>query len=336
MIQWLVGDCRQILNELPENSVQCCVTSPPYYGVRDYLGKWEGGNADCNHLNDPLCSNKSTLQGYSGEHVKLRTHGMPFSKVCGKCGARRIDNQIGLEDSVDLYVENLVCVFDRLKSVLRSDGTFWLNLGSSYVGGIKGGVAKNLLGIPWKVTLALQKAGWILRSEIIWYKVGGMPESVKDRPTKQHEQIFLFVKQSDYFFQQTTPSLRSVWPISSEALHENHAAPFPQKLVVQCLSSSTKKGDVVLDMFGGSGTVSLVAERMLRNSIYVDLNKEYKELAVRRIASERVGARRRLPSRFVGGFFSEAFNGISNRILSNANGDKEGEQPTKRIKLVRR
>jgi DNA modification methylase len=168
-----VGDCRQILRSLPAQSVHCCVTSPPYFGLRDY------GHED----------------------------------------------EIGLEQSPDAFVEQLVDVFREVRRVLRNDGTLWLNLGDSYAndgkwGGHTGGKhakalhcspigrnkkytglkPKDLIGVPWRVAFALQQDGWYLRQDIIWHKPNPMPESVRDRCTKAHEYIFLLSKQGAYYF----------------------------------------------------------------------------------------------------------------------------------------
>lgn len=158
------------------------------------------------------------MVGYSSEDVKIRTFTMPYKEVCGKCGAKRIDQQLGLEKTPEEYVEKMVRVFQEVKRVLRDDGSLWLNLGDSYsVGGRGGGPPggkqatnvgallgpktcpdglkpKDLCGIPWRVAFALQKDGWVLRQEIIWQKPNPMPESCTDRCTKAHEQIFLFAK----------------------------------------------------------------------------------------------------------------------------------------------
>ncbi len=179
----LVGDCRAVLATLPAQSVQCCVTSPPYFGLRDY---------GC-------------------------------------------DGQIGLEQTPDAYVAEMVAVFREVRRVLRDDGTCWLNLGDSYSTHAAGKVAnpmakstlagvrtqevanassraqgayrkdaslpeKNLMGIPWRVAFALQADGWVLRQDIIWYKKNPMPESVEDRCTKAHEYVFLLSKGPRYFY----------------------------------------------------------------------------------------------------------------------------------------
>jgi len=234
----LQGDCLQQLATLPAASVQCCVTSPPYWGLRDYgTAKWEGGDPDCDHKKvSPGCASigKSTLgpnrDGVSGQATNGHQQ-EGFKDYCGKCGAKRIDSQLGLEATPDEYVANMVAVFRAVHRVLRDDGTLWLNLGDSYAapngrssGGTYGrgpnsqlahmqdaqeiGViktwgdlpAKNLVGIPWRVAFALQADGWWLRQDIIWHKPNPMPESVTDRCTKAHEYIFLLTKSARYYY----------------------------------------------------------------------------------------------------------------------------------------
>jgi DNA modification methylase len=215
------GDCVQSLRALPEKIVHTCVTSPPYFGLRDYqTGKWEGGEPDCAHMEyDGMDSiNTSSTLGYSPggkERGEKRAIGennttaertkRQFRTICGKCGSRRVDAQIGLEQTPDEYVAKLVEVFREVRRVLRDDGTLWLNLGDSYAGswGSQGrdysgvGVSalssrqvmasqrkmsgtgstsksglkpKDLIGIPWRVAFALQADGWFLRQDLIWAK----------------------------------------------------------------------------------------------------------------------------------------------------------------------
>jgi DNA modification methylase len=213
------------MRTLPDASVQCCVTSPPYYGLRDYgTAEWEGGSADCDHKkvqDEAGAISKSTLGGGKKTTGHLQEG---FKDVCGHCGARRVDRQIGLEQEPDEYVARLVDVFRGVRRLLRDDGTLWLNLGDSYanVGGSDGrrtqGYAlagggfdrpnttgegikpKDLLGIPWRVAFALQADGWWLRSAIIWHKPNPMPESVRDRPTSAYEMVFLLAKSDRYFY----------------------------------------------------------------------------------------------------------------------------------------
>ena len=225
----LIGDVIEQLQTLSDESVHCCVTSPPYWGLRDYgTAKWEGGNPECDHKREHFGKNPSDKQlsnsGSAEGHSRL-----VYKDVCGKCGAVRIDNQIGLEKTPEEYVAKIVEVFREVKRVLRDDGTLWLNLGDSYCGsGVNDGTVnpgiskakercdvstvsrpntkisglkpKDLVGIPWRVAFALQADGWYLRSDIIWSKPNPMPESVTDRPTKAHEYVFLLTKKAKYYY----------------------------------------------------------------------------------------------------------------------------------------
>jgi DNA modification methylase len=224
------GDALEILRELPSESIQCCVTSPPYYGLRDYgTGEWVGGDKDCPHMRTTKIS-ENTQTGHKSMYEQGQTAGDAIYKSqCPECGAVRVDQQIGLEETPEAYVHKLVAIFREVKRVLRNDGTIWLNLGDSYVGGNYRGSAtnvsnkqqsnkgtsnfiatkaiipvgykaKDLYGIPWRVAFALQADGWYLRQDIIWSKPNPMPESVKDRCTKSHEYMFLLSKSSQYYF----------------------------------------------------------------------------------------------------------------------------------------
>lgn len=236
-VRIMQGDCREVLRSLPAASVHCCVTSPPYYGLRDYqTGLWEGGDPACDHESRSKKRNAGSQPGTGNAGNVLRDGIAGVIRRC-HCGAHRIDRQIGLEESPEAYVAELVAVFREVRRVLRDDGTLWLNLGDSYSGGKTGrtdsdrnarmaeaygcgrGIQsselydggrqraipeglkpKDLIGIPWLVAFALRADGWYLRSEIIWHKPNPMPESVTDRPTNAHESIFLLSKSRKYFY----------------------------------------------------------------------------------------------------------------------------------------
>jgi len=191
------GDVRDVLHALEDESVQCVVTSPPFWGLRDYgTGTWEGGDEDCNHrTGDQVTQTLHELSVYHRRDSPVGSGVRPGSdnSECKNCGAKKIDKQLGLETTPEEYVENLVSVFQEVKRVLRKDGTVWLNLGDSFMN-------KNLVGIPWRVAFALQADGWHLRSDIIWNKPNPMPEAVKDRPTRCHEYIFLLTKSRKYYY----------------------------------------------------------------------------------------------------------------------------------------
>jgi site-specific DNA-methyltransferase (cytosine-N4-specific) len=219
------GDCRDSLRQMKEEGikVQTCVTSPPYYGLRDYgTGTWIGGDENCSHKRDSKHSDK-TITGHANKDLTVGD--AIYKTVCPKCGAERKDLQIGLEETPQQFINNLVEVFAGVWDVLADDGTLWVNLGDSYAGsngngqheqsfgqskytpfesptsGKKLGIKpKNLLGMPWRLAFALQDFGWYLRQDIIWHKPNPMPESVKDRCTKSHEYIFLLSKKPNYYF----------------------------------------------------------------------------------------------------------------------------------------
>ena len=239
MIRLLSGDCRDVLATLPAESVQCVVTSPPYYGLRDYgTALWDGGDAACDHIRPGR--ERRSFNGHGvdygrGSFPSSVQSAEPFTDTCGKCGAVRVDRQIGLEATPDEYLATMVGVFREVRRVLRRDGTCWVNMGDSYNAGGKGqrlasapadrgragrvysgwvaseidggrfvnapGLApKQLLLMPARLALALQADGWWVRSDVIWCKPNPMPESAKDRPTSAHEHIFLLTKSARYFY----------------------------------------------------------------------------------------------------------------------------------------
>ena len=231
------GDALAMLKTLPSDSVDCCVTSPPYYALRDYgTGHWEGGDPNCPHYRTSKYS-EATSTG----HKAMMDNGSPvgdaiYKSVCPLCGAIRVDEQIGLEETPEEYIEKLTNVFREVRRVLKPGGTCWINIGDSYWGsgsrgfdfgntitekskiqaGSKGTIDlsnvpalkgnagsykdKDLIGIPWMLAFALRADGWYLRQDIIWAKTNCMPESVTDRCTKSHEYIFLLTKQPHYFY----------------------------------------------------------------------------------------------------------------------------------------
>lgn len=338
-IQILKGDCREVLRTLPDESVHCVVTSPPYWGLRDY--------------------------GVAG--------------------------QIGLEASLDDWLEQMVLLMDECRRVLRDDGTAWINIGDGYCAAPNSGhgwessgltkpngrerkiqiaqkaamsghrdfgdlKSKDMIGAPWRLAFALRAAGWWLRQDIIWHKPNAMPESIGDRCTKAHEYLFLLSKSARYYFDadaiaepsspntrsrikmpdgwdtgagghgnfhrggrekgatrdkvpgvtpksapedsnirakgsfhaSTTAILesrnkRSVWTVATKPFKESHFATFPPDLIEPCILAGCPAGGTVLDPFGGAGTTGLVADRLGRNAILIELNPEYAAMAERRI-----------------------------------------------------
>lgn len=183
------GDCLEEIKKLPDKSVYCCVTSPPYYDLRDYkTGEWVGGNPDCNHEGNKQSFRAGKKRSFS-------------DATCIHCGAIMTDKQIGRESTPDEYISNLVKIFKEVKRVLKDDGTLWIIIGDSYATKNEGVYKpKDLIGIPWLLAFALRADGWYLRQDIVWRKTNAMPESVKDRCTKSHEYVFLLTKSSKYYF----------------------------------------------------------------------------------------------------------------------------------------
>lgn len=299
------GDCRETMARWATEGVkvQTCITSPPYYGLRDY--------------------------GHSG--------------------------QIGLEESPEEFIDNLVDVFRHVRNILADDGVIWVNIGDSYYNYrpgkgqalVKQSVASNdqdlpqtcarrgnkldglkekdLIGIPWMLAFALRADGWYLRQDIIWHKPNPMPESVRDRCTKAHEYIFLLSKSKNYYFDNeaikydatstdntnrnrdetrlnntpgrtkmgglkkndyTKANKRSVWTVNTKPYKGAHFAVYPQELIEPCVLAGSREGDIVLDPFMGSGTTAAVAIKNGRKYLGCELNQEYESLQQERITIE--------------------------------------------------
>ena len=218
------GDCRETMRKWASQGIkaQTCITSPPYYGLRDYgTGKWIGGDESCSHKRDSKYSDK-TITGHANKDLTVGD--AIYKSVCPRCGAVREDRQLGLEETPEQYIKAMVEVFRCVWDVLEDDGTLWVNIGDSYAG--SGGAGnqfgqlekgltkykqggkpqdfgckpKDLIGIPWMLAFALRADGWYLRQDIIWHKPNPMPESVQDRCTKAHEYIFLLSKSQKYYY----------------------------------------------------------------------------------------------------------------------------------------
>ena len=264
-IEILVGDSRSLLPQINSQSVQCCVTSPPYWGLRDY------------------------------QHP----------------------SQIGNEASPGDYVRNLVEVFSKVRRVLADGGTLWLNVGDGYArNGGTGGHGPNaqvgntrkliqkrnnkvpacwglkdrdLMGLPWRVAFALQEDGWLLRSKITWIKKAPMPESVKNRPSNATEEIFLFSKTANYYYdneavrEETGANLRNYWILGPDASGKPHPATFPRELAKRCILLGSRPGDVILDPFSGSGTTGVAAVELNRRAVLIELNEDYATQSENRI-----------------------------------------------------
>ena len=303
-MKFLQGNCLDKITELEDNSIDCVVSSPPYFGLRDY----------------------------------------------------GVDGQFGLEKTYQDYLANTVKVFETFKPKLKDTATIWWNVGDSYnqnqsagdrvskyskkqktnqgnlgfkIESQKNLKVKDLLMIPNRVAIALQDAGWYIRSEIIWHKPNPMPESVRDRPTSCHEKIWLITKSKKYFYdadaikensvnkesylgmKKRNPdkrlgnkffqtkvgdhavgkkypkrNKRNVWTVTTKPCKEAHFATFPKDLIEPCIKAGCPEGGVVLDPFGGSGTTGIVAQSLNRQAILIELNPEYIEIAKNRMNKE--------------------------------------------------
>lgn len=368
-----VGDVRDVLATLPDESVDCCVTSPPYLGLRDYgipPSVWGGDPEHAHEWGDELSVRETTYGGKTrwqhvhngrGEFQESRSdrEGWLRSEVTqGRfCECEAWLGVLGLEPRIDMYVANLVQLFRDVRRVLRPEGTLWLNIGDSYnaYNGNAGPSSslsqrqsserpalstghglqqkelkpKDLLGTPWRAAFGLQDDGWWLRSAITWCKPNPMPESVRDRPTKSTEMVFLLAKSERYYFGQdelrepnqhdgrrkTTRveagqahpnhanayggerwpneagrNVRDWWEIPVEPYPEAHFATFPTELARRCILGGCPEGGTVLDPFMGSGTTALVARKLNRRSIGIELNPAYAELCDRRLAQQSLFA----------------------------------------------
>lgn len=320
----IAGDCREVLRGMADESVHCCVTSPPYWGLRDYgLAKWIGGDSACAHgaVREGRKRAERRHGKLAGGYATVDAGETHLGTMC-RCGAQR-EEQIGLEEHPDSYVVALRDVFREVRRVLRRDGTLWLNLGDTYGGG------KNLLGMPWRVALALQIDGWILRSDVIWAKPNTMPESVADRPTNAHEYVFMLTREPRYWYDADavaekavrpgaarhlyrdrrrevdpmcmdrgsrartgnptgeTRNRRSVWVINTQGWRGEHFATMPPTLARLCVRAGCRPGGTVLDPFAGSGTTGFAAVEEGRRYVLIEANPEYVAMAQRVVGSAR-------------------------------------------------
>jgi len=217
-VRVIFGDALEALKTLPAESVNCVVTSPPYWGLRDY------SRCPCSLTEPRSVGDPGNAQGGAASLAGGRPRAEGPDPKCRVCGGSGIvpgvnEMQIGREDSVEAYIGRIVAVFDEVHRILRKDGTLWLNLGDTYFGDSAGNrrsaaragglKPKDLVGIPWRVAFALRDAGWYLRAEVIWNKPNPMPDSTKDRPTRAHEQIFLLAKESHYAYDDD--AIREAW-----------------------------------------------------------------------------------------------------------------------------
>lgn len=261
-VRIIQGDCREKLAELPAGGVQCCVTSPPYFWLRDY-----GVDGQIGHEPD--------VEGF------VRVLGDVFD---GVKRALADDGVLWLNLGDSYYSGNGQPMGSDPKSSSRNFSR--VKLRPLDVGGWDI-PKKSLLGIPWLVALELQRRGWTLRSDVIWCRPTALAEpSVTDRPGRQHEYLFLLSKSRRYSFNRAVLSEQSVWHIPHERNAEGHNAAFPEELARRCILSGSAKGDCILDPFGGSGTTGIVANQEGRSAVLIELNAEYVETARRRIEND--------------------------------------------------
>jgi len=257
----IAGDSRNILSSIPDGFFQTCITSPPYWSLRDYGVEGQIGL-------------ESTLDEYIKDLVSI------FEEV------RRVlrnDGTFWLNIGDSYTSGNRTWRAPDKKNPARS-----VSKRPQTPEGLK---PKDLIGIPWRIAFALQSAGWYLRSDIIWYKPNCQPESVRDRPTRSHEYLFFFSKSENYLYDVEAVKgpndrrLRSVWSIHSKPYKEAHFATFPPELIDDPILLSSKKGDWILDPFNGSGTTGEVALLRERNYFGVEINQEYINITKKRLES---------------------------------------------------
>ncbi|MDH5517601.1 MAG: site-specific DNA-methyltransferase [Gammaproteobacteria bacterium] len=259
------GDTRDLIKSLPDNSVQCVITSPPYWGVRDYgVENQIGAEPD--------------IKDYIKDLVEV------FSEV------RRV-----LKDDGTFWL-NIANTYTSGGRKWRQKDSKNKNRGMSYRPPTPEGLKKkDLIGVAWMLAMECQKEGWYLRNDIIWHKPNCQPESVRDRLTVSHEYVFMFTKSEKYLFNQqaikeptadgkSTRNKRTVWSVNTEPFPDAHFAVFPPSLIEPCMLSGTNEGDTVLDPFFGAGTVGLVAKSLNRKCIGLELNPDYIDIINKRIS----------------------------------------------------
>jgi len=324
-ISLYVGHCLSILSRLPDESVNCCITSPPYFNLRQYgtePQEW-GGDLDCDH--DWTIERYYREGGASGGKAeasqpggqknasRIKTTRWKEDCRCSRCGAWK--GELGQEQTPQEFVNHLVEIFAEVYRVLRKDGVAWVNMGDSYAD-------KSLQLVPQRLAIALQDVGWIVRSEIIWSKKAPMPESVTDRCTRAHEQIWMLTKSARYWsdfgairqpakdwglrpnrdkgksrsipgqephtglidgnFADRGANCRDVWHLSPEPLTDVHYASYPAEIPRRCILSTCPLDGTVLDPFAGSGTTLLMAQELGRKVIGIELNPNYAAIAAKR------------------------------------------------------
>ena len=296
-VEVLIGDCRESMRNMPEKSIHTCVTSPPYFGLRDY-----GVDGQIGLEPTPDDFVQAMVEVFREVRRVLRDDGtvwlnlgdsyaaqrsgtaMPAESLAGGRGGQVVDGR-GNRGRGDAQPDDLD---GRAR---RKAGSGPAHRNASAIG-LK---HKDLIGIPWKVAFALQADGWYLRQDIIWHKPNPMPESVSDRCTKAHEYVFLLSKSQKYYFDSKSiledavngerRNRRSVWTVTTKPFKGAHFATFPPDLIEPCVLAGCPKGGTVLDPFGGSGTTGGVAVANGRNAVLCELNPEYAQMVGARVAS---------------------------------------------------
>ena len=287
----LYGDCRTTIPTITE-PIQMCVTSPPYYGLRDYGGE------------DKQIGQEGSPEEFVDQLVEV------FKKVRDVM----VDDGTLWVNMGDTYY-NYRSDGNYPKQTVSKTNQDLPNFSPARGNKLKGLKSKDLIGVPWLLAFALRKDGWYLRQDIIWHKPNPMPESVKDRCTKSHEYIFLLSKSKNYYYDNEaikepakdwgtrdrtkgkyhnkgtglsphtglnksypTKNKRSVWSVTNKPYKGTHFAVFPPDLIEPCILAGSKKGDLILDPFMGSGTTAMVSKQLDRHYIGCELHEEYKSL----------------------------------------------------------
>jgi DNA modification methylase len=309
-VEILIGDALERLREMPDASVNCCVTSPPYWGLRDY---GVDGQIGLEETPDEWC--RRLVDVFRGVRRVLRDDGTLW---------------VNVGDSYNAYNGNrgTDSTFAGAR-IRKGEPSFPKGHGLAD----KALKKKDLIGAPWMLAFALRADGWYLRRDIIWHKPNPMPESVADRPTSAHEYVFLLSKSARYWYdgdairepyaqdslarvsrgrstshkyadggpgRQTLAAdlsnactseiganARSVWSIATKPFPEAHFATFPPELARRCILAGCPDGGTVIDPFGGAGTTGLVADRLRRNAVKIELNHDYAAMARRRLDADR-------------------------------------------------
>ena len=266
-LEVLVGDSLKLLPKLPSDSIQCCVTSPPYWGLRDYEHSAQIGS-------------ESSPIDYVQNLVKIFRE---VKRVLSADGTLWLNIGDGYARNGGVGKHGPNAIVGNTKKLIQKR-----NCKVPDCWGLKD---RDLLGMPWRVAFALQEDGWILRSKITWIKKNAMPESVKNRPTNATEEIFLFAKSPTYYYnsegvrQDSGANLRNYWILNQEAGKFGHPAAFPSELARRCILLGSNEGHTILDPFGGSGTTGVVANELHRKAIIIELNPTYAEMALSRGSS---------------------------------------------------